>query len=146
MHLHSLAAAVVMVFPVCAAAGPDIAERLAAADTQRGERIVSTQCAAACHTYDRDGATRVGPNLWDVVGRPMAQRKDYSYSQAMRERAGQGGVWTWAALDAYLAAPRKFVPGTSMTFVGLGKAKDRADVLLYLRSLSDDPEPLPDAG
>jgi cytochrome c len=129
-----------------AAAGepPPLAERLAKADVQRGEGIVRKQCAAACHTYDKGGAARVGPNLWDIVGRPIANREGYRYSRALKQRGAEGGVWTYEALDAYLAAPRKFVPATSMTFVGLSKPQARADVILYLRALSDDPHPLPE--
>ncbi|MFP3945134.1 MAG: c-type cytochrome [Alphaproteobacteria bacterium] len=138
------AAAIALLLPAHAAAEAPLAERLAGADVQRGERIVSKKCAAACHTYEKGGSARVGPNLWGVAGKPMARRAGYGYSPAMRERAAQGGKWDGKTLDAYLANPRKFLPGTSMTFVGLRKAQDRADVIVYLRSLSDEPEALPE--
>lgn len=151
MFLRAVAAAALLGVPGCLgisavlAAGPaPIAERLETANAQRGERVVSKQCAAACHTYERGAGPRVGPNLWDIVGKPMAAKDGYRYSRAMRARAEEDGVWTYEVLDAYLASPRKIVPGTSMTFVGLSKPQERADVILYLRSLSADPYPLPE--
>ncbi len=144
--IRNLAVAVLLLSPALAVAGPTLVERLAAGDVQRGDRIVSRQCAVACHTFEKGGGALVGPNLWGIVGKPMARREDYRYSQVMRERAAQGGIWTWEALDAYLAGPRDFLPGTSMTFVGLERPQDRADVILFLRSLSDTPQPLSDTG
>lgn len=131
--------------PVALAAGDPapVAERLADADVQRGERLMSKHCAAACHTYKQGAGARVGPNLWDVVGRPMTTKEGYRYSTAMRHRADDGGTWTYEALDTYLTSPRKFVPGTSMTFIGLKNPQERADIILFLRSLSNNPQPLP---
>lgn len=146
MILRCVVAAVGLSVPaLAAAADAPLTEFLAKADVQRGERIVSRQCATACHTYEKDGKARVGPNLWDVVGRRMATREGYRYSPALRRRGEEGGVWSYEALDAYLAAPPRFLPGTTMTFVGLKRPQDRADVILHLRWLSDDPQPLPEA-
>jgi cytochrome c len=89
---------------------------------------------------DKGGRHKVGPNLWDVVGRAKAGAGGYKFSRAL---AGLGGAWTFEDLDAYLAKPKAFAPGTKMTFNGVKKAADRAAVILYLRSLSDSPKPLP---
>lgn len=139
-----IAAPMVWTAPGVAASEP-IAKRLAAADLQKGERLLRRFCAAACHTFTEEGRHRVGPNLWDVVGKPMAAKPKARYSRALKKRAAKGGIWDYAALDAYIEAPRRFLPGGTMSFVGLKRAEDRAAVILYLRSLSDDPPPLPAA-
>ena len=111
---------------------------LAAADAGAGKKVFK-KCKA-CHSVDKGGAHRVGPNLWDVVGRAKAGAQGYRFSGVL---AGLGGAWTFADLDAFLAKPKAFAPGTKMTFRGVRKAADRAAVILYLRSLSDSPKPLP---
>ena len=111
---------------------------LASADAGDGKKIFK-KCKA-CHTADKGGAHKVGPNLWDVVGRAKAGAQGYRFSGVL---AGLGGAWTFADLDAFLAKPRAFAPGTKMTFNGVRKAADRAAVIAYLRSLSDSPKPLP---
>ncbi|HLT02465.1 MAG TPA: cytochrome c family protein [Geminicoccaceae bacterium] len=124
--------------PEEAAAQEDgIGARLAAADVDRGAR--AARVCAACHSFDKGGANRVGPPLWDVVGRDIASL-DFSYSDALAEKEGE---WDYENLDAFLAGPRDWAPGTKMAFVGVRKPEDRADLILYLRSLSDDPAPLP---
>ena len=111
---------------------------LAAADAGAGKKVFK-KCKA-CHSVDKGGAHRVGPNLWDVVGRAKAGAQGYRFSGVL---AGLGGTWTFADLDAFLAKPKAFAPGTKMTFNGVKKAADRAAVIAYLRSLSDSPKPLP---
>lgn len=111
---------------------------LASADAGDGKKIFN-KCRA-CHTVDKGGANRVGPNLWDVVGRAKAGAQGYRFSGVL---AGLGGTWTFADLDAFLARPKAFAPGTRMAFNGVKKAADRAAVIVYLRSLSDSPKPLP---
>ncbi len=111
---------------------------LASADAGDGKKIFR-RCKA-CHTADKGGAHKVGPNLWDVVGRAKAGAGGYKFSGAL---AGLGGAWTFEDMDAFLAKPRAFAPGTKMTFNGVSKAADRAAVIQYLRSLSDSPKPLP---
>lgn len=120
------------------ASGPSLAALLAGADLAAGEKIAK-RCVT-CHSFAKDGANKVGPNLWGIVGAPHAHRADYNYSPAMKSA---GGVWTYEALDAYLTTPRAVVPGTKMTFAGLKDAKQRADLIAWLRTLSDDPPPLP---
>ena len=128
--------------PATGTGGPSgegtVAALLAAADAGDGKKVFK-KCKA-CHTADKGGAHRVGPNLWDVVGRAKAGAQGYRFSGVL---AGLGGSWTFADLDAFLAKPRAFAPGTKMTFNGVRKAADRAAVIAYLRSLSDSPKPLP---
>jgi len=117
---------------------PDIASLLASADAEEGAKV-ARKCSA-CHTLDKGGPNRVGPNLWDVVDRPMGGHEGYSYSTAMK---GEEGKWTYEKLNHFLMSPRDFVPGTKMTFAGIKDDKDRADLIAYLRTLSDNPAPLP---
>ena len=95
----------------------------------------------ACHNAEKGGANQVGPNLWGVVGRPIAQHEGFSYSQALSSHAG--GTWTYDELNSYLTSPKAWAPGTKMTFAGLSKPEERANVIAYLRSKSNSPPPLP---
>ncbi len=127
-----------VVEPTEAAPEVDLATSLAAADVEAGTKV-ARKCAA-CHTFDEGGANRVGPPLWNIVNRAVAGVEGYSYSSAL---AGHDGVWNYENLDAFLAAPKTFAPGTKMSFAGIGKASERADLIAYLRTLSDNPAPLP---
>jgi cytochrome c len=84
----------------------------------------------------------VGPNLWGVVGRPRASEAGFNYSAAMKAK---GGNWTIDDLNQFINNPRGFIPGTNMTFAGIQRGGERADVIAYLNSLSDNPAPLPKA-
>lgn len=119
----------------------DFVALVAGADPSAGQSIFR-QCSA-CHTVDQGGRNGVGPNLWDVVGGPKAHLDDFNYSNSLQEMADAGGEWGFDELNGFLANPREWVPGTSMSFAGLRDIEDRAAVVAYLRSLSDDPEPLP---
>lgn len=125
--------------------GPEpIGPLLASADVGKGEKVFK-KCSA-CHTPDNGGANKVGPNLWDIVSRPVAGHGGFAYSGALKEYAQGGSVaWDYENLSQFLLAPKKYIKGTSMGFAGLKKEADRADVIVYLRSLSDNPAPLPDA-
>ena len=112
---------------------------LASADAAAGERIVK-KCAA-CHSFDEGGPNKVGPPLWDVVGREIGGHEGYSYSSALKD---MGGTWDYAALAGFLADPKGWAPGTKMSFAGIKKDEELANLIAYLRSLSNDPEPLPD--
>ena len=111
---------------------------LAAAAPEKGAKLFK-KCKS-CHTVDKGGKNTVGPNLWDVVGRAKAGGAGFSYSGALKDK---GGDWSYADLDAFIANPKDYAKGTKMSFAGLKKAGDRAAMLLYLRSLSDSPKPLP---
>jgi cytochrome c len=121
------------------AGGGDIAALLAAADPAQGQTIAK-KCTA-CHNFEKGGPNKVGPNLWDIVGAKHAHKEDYSYSDAIKGMADK--EWTYAELDAFVAAPKTYAPGTKMTFVGIKKPEERAALIAYLRSLSDSPKPLP---
>ena len=117
---------------------------LASADPSAGEGVFR-RCQA-CHTTEEGGANRVGPNLWDVVDRAIASHEGFGYSAALEEFSEGGEVtWTYEHLDHFLHDPRGYVPGTAMAFAGLNNVEDRANVIAYLRSLSDEPAPLPEA-
>jgi len=123
--------------PAAAAEETDLATLLAAADPEAGAKLFR-KCAA-CHTIEEGGAKKIGPNLWGIVGKPKASA-DFNFSPALAEL---GGDWDYASLDAFLAKPKAFAPGTKMTFAGLKKATDRANLIGFLRLQSADPKPLP---
>lgn len=117
---------------------------LASADLDKGAAVFK-KCAA-CHTDDASGANKVGPNLWGVVNRPIAGHEGFAYSAPMKEFSQGGSVkWDYEHLDHFLLSPKGLVKGTAMGFAGLKKVQERADVIAYLRSKADSPEPLPDA-
>jgi cytochrome c len=126
-------------------AGPaevPIEQRLATADPTHGATVF--QKCAACHTTTKGGANGVGPNLWGVVGEQIGQGVGgFPFSDALKSK---GGAWNFTELDEWLTSPRKFAAGTKMTFAGLSKGQDRADVIAYLNQQSDSPKPLPKAG
>ena len=111
---------------------------LAEADVEKGTKTAK-QCLT-CHTFGEGQAAKVGPNLYDVVGRAKASESGFAYSEAMK---GKGGSWTYEDLNAFLTSPKDFVPKTKMAFVGLRKPEDRANVIAYLHSLNPKAPPLP---
>ncbi|MDE0307472.1 MAG: cytochrome c family protein [Albidovulum sp.] len=116
--------------------------RFAAGDPERG-RIVFRKCMA-CHTAEKGGKRRTGPNLWEIVGAPIADEEGFSYSEALEVI---GGIWTLERLDAYLEKPSSLAKGTSMNFAGLKKQSDRANVIAFLSQMTDrradvDTEPI----
>ncbi|EJF80795.1 hypothetical protein MCO_00027 [Bartonella sp. DB5-6] len=110
-------------------------DRLHRGNLENGRKVFR-QCAI-CHTSGRNESGRVGPELWDIVNRPLAAAPNFSYSRALRTNSDQ--KWDFITLDRYLQSPRKAFPGTIMSFRGIKNDQDRADLLLYLRSLSDNP-------
>jgi cytochrome c len=113
---------------------------LAAADPAKGEQVFK-KCAA-CHNADKGGANALGPNLWGVLGEPVGKGHGFAFSEAL---AGHGGSWDWNTLSQWLANPKKFAPGTKMTFAGLSKPEDRANIIAFLNAHSDAPKPMPAA-
>ncbi len=118
-----------------------LSQALAVASADKGQTI--TKKCSACHNFDKGGANKIGPDLWGVLGRDIASVPDFSYSAALSDKEG---AWDYDKLNEFLTSPKAWAPGTKMTFAGLPKLGDRSDVLLYLRSLSDNPEPLPEEG
>jgi cytochrome c len=124
-----------------AAAEQPIEVYLAKADPAKGQQVFN-KCMA-CHNADKGGANQLGPNLWGVIGLPIAEdRGGFAFSDALKK---VGGSWNWDNLSQWLTSPRTFAPGTKMTFAGLGNPQDRADVIAFLNQHSDAPKPLPAA-
>ena len=117
-----------------------IAPLLTKASVEDGKKIAN-KCQS-CHSLEKGGPNKIGPDLWGVVDRPVGKHEGFTYSSAV---ASKGGNWTYEELNHFLHGPREYIQGTKMTFAGLPKEQDRADVIAYLRTLSDNPEPLPPA-
>lgn len=116
---------------------------LATADADAGQGVFK-KCAS-CHTVEKGGPNKVGPNLWGVVNRPIASHEGFSYSAGMVAFSqGQKVVWDFDHLSYFIEAPKKHVPGTAMGFAGIKKPEERANLLSFLRTQSDSPAPLPD--
>lgn len=112
---------------------------LTSADLESGAKYM--RMCMICHSAEKDAAHRVGPNLWNVVGRPVADDPDFRYSQALRNK---GGAWSYEELAAFLNNPRVHTPGTSMAFRGIAEEQKLANVIAYLRTLADSPIALPE--
>ncbi|WP_439498228.1 c-type cytochrome [Bosea sp. (in: a-proteobacteria)] len=121
------------------AADEPIVVRLAKADPAKGEKAVGA--CKACHTFEKGGANKVGPHLYDVYGRNEGSVAGFGYSAAMKGRNDK--TWDADALDHFLKSPKAYVPGTIMAFAGVSRADTRADVIAYLNTLSESPKPLP---
>ena len=115
-----------------------ISALLASASIENGEKLFK-KCAT-CHNYEKDGANKVGPQLWNLINRPKANVDGFAYSKALAE---YGGEWGYEELAEFLYKPKKYIKGTKMNFAGLKKVKDRADLVYFLREHSDNPAPLP---
>jgi cytochrome c len=117
-----------------------IEKLLQTASVEKGANTAK-KCAA-CHTFEKGGPNRVGPNLFGIVGDHKGEGRGFEFSAAMKAK---GGTWTYDDLNQFISNPKGFVPGTAMGFAGIPKDSERADVIGYLRTLSDNPVPLPTA-
>lgn len=115
---------------------------LANASADDGARVAK-KCAS-CHNFGEGEGNKTGPHLFGIVGHEIAAVPDFSYSDALQELAATQGVWTYEALNAFVANPKSYAPGTKMGFTGLRSETERADLLAYLQTLSNDPVPFPE--
>jgi cytochrome c len=119
--------------------GPEpILALLASADSDAGMKTAK-KCTA-CHVFEKGGQNKVGPALWDIVNKSKGAAAGFGYSEGL---ANAGGNWDYVALNAFLYKPKEYISGTKMNFAGLKKPEDRAELIAYLRSLSDNPAALP---
>ena len=116
----------------------DISALMALGDVVTGEKVFK-KCAA-CHSIVKGGANKIGPALYNVVGRKVGGVSDYKYSKALMEYDKN---WTFEELNGFLLKPTKWIKGTKMAYAGLRKESDRASVIKYLNNNSDNPLPLP---
>lgn len=114
---------------------------LGTADVAEGKQV-SHRCAM-CHTFNKGGSDGIGPNLWNIVDNVRAHSTSFNYSDELKSM--HSDRWTYDALNLYIANPHKFAPGNKMPFPGLPDPKDRANLIAWLRTLSDHPAPLPPA-
>jgi cytochrome c len=124
-----------------AAPSEPIEKLLQTASVEKG--AAAAKKCAACHTFEKDGPNRVGPNLFGIVNDHRGEgRGGFNFSAAMKAKSG---TWTYDDLNKFIANPKGFVPGTAMGFAGIPRDSERADVIAYLRTLADSPVPLPTA-
>ena len=116
----------------------DISSLMTMGDVVAGKKIFK-KCAA-CHSITKGGKNKIGPALYNVVGRKVGEVTDYKYSKAL---AAYDKEWNFEELNGFLTKPAKYIKGTKMAYAGLKKEKDRASIIKYLNQNSDSPVPLP---
>jgi len=126
--------------PAAAAPAEPIEKLLQTASAEKGQ--AAAKVCQTCHTFAKGDKNGVGPNLYGIVGDHKGEGRGFNFSAAMKAK---GGTWTYDDLNAFITNPKAFVPGTAMGFAGIQKDSQRADVIAYLRTLSDNPVPLPTA-
>lgn len=118
----------------------DISALYATADVAAGENYFAKKCAV-CHTIDKDGANKVGPNLYGIMGHKFTAKPGFNYSKAMKDHADR--TWDWEQMNNFQWNPKKWIPGTIMAYAGTPKDQERANLIVYLNSKSDSPLKLP---
>lgn len=111
---------------------------LAKADVGKGQSFA--KACGACHNFEKGAGAKVGPPLYGVVGRQVASIAGFAYSDALKAKSG---VWTYDDINKFITNPKAYAPGTKMGFAGEESPEKRADIIDYLHTLSDNPEPLP---
>ena len=124
-----------------AAAAEPLPVLLAKADPAKGQ--AQAKVCTSCHALEKGGANKIGPGLWGVIGHKVGSHEGFNYSAAFKERAAKGETWTFETLNKFIENPKGYISGTAMGFAGLKEADKRADLLAYLRTLSDSPAELP---
>ena len=128
--------------PAAPAAEKPFAVLLASASAENGQKLTQRQGCVACHTFTEGGKAGLGPNLYGVVGAPHGHMDGYPYSSALK---GKEGPWTYDELNQWLTKPAAYAPGTKMSYAGDAKASERADIIAYLKSISPNAPPIPQA-
>jgi len=116
--------------PVKVAVADPIADLIAGADMAKGQKL--SKACAACHSFDKGGPNKIGPNLWNIYNNKKGMHASFSYSDALLEK---GGKWDVAGLNTFLWKPKKYISGTKMNYAGMRKPEDRAAIVKYLQSL-----------
>ena len=121
-----------------AESGLEISSFLSLGDVTHGAKVYK-KCAA-CHSINKDGKNKIGPKLYNVVGRATGAIPGYKYSKAL---TSYNKTWAFEKLNGFLLKPAAWIKGNKMGFAGLKNDRDRASVILYLNQNSDNPQPLP---
>ena len=121
-----------------AARADGVESLLPSADPVAG--ATAAKLCMVCHSVDKGGVAKIGPNLWNVVNRPAGKAEKFAYSPAFV--ALNGKPWSYANLDAYLTSPKDYAPNTKMAYPGSKDPKERANIIAWLRTLADSPAPL----
>lgn len=119
----------------------NLASLMLTADVAKGEKVAK-KCAS-CHSFDKGGKNGAGPNLFDILNREIAITDGFKYSSAFADKKAEGMNWGYDELFEFIQKPKAFIKGTAMGFGGIKKDGQRADLIAYLRSLSDAPADLP---